>query len=62
MGRQPKDPAERKSLQHAITTRLDEAERAQLDELTLELRVTAGEVMRRALRDFYTRVFPKAKR
>jgi hypothetical protein len=36
---------------------LNEEERTQVDRLAVELRVTAGEVMRRALGELYARTF-----
>jgi hypothetical protein len=62
MGRAPKPPSERKSTDHQITTRLDQAERAQLEKLAVEMRLSAGGVMRQALAELYERVFSKARR
>ena len=55
MGRPPKPPEER--AQDQINVRITGEERARLDQLAVELRVTAGEVMRRGLAEVYERVF-----
>lgn len=60
MGRPPKDPEEKTTKQ--VGVRLTDAEQARLQSLAVELRVTAGEVMRRGLNELYERVFAKRKR
>jgi len=62
MGRLPKDPADRKSRERQVTAPLDEQERANLDRLSIELRLSAAGVVRQALGELYERVFPKGKR
>jgi hypothetical protein len=56
-GRPPKlAPGEKRTTAHQITVRLNEVERAELDHMSVELRASAGDVVRRALAELYARV------
>jgi hypothetical protein len=57
MGRPPKAPEERRSAKDQITVRLSAKERTSLEKLAVELRASPGEVLRRALAEFYRAVF-----